>query len=468
VLDDSRGSLEGSSPGQTGWLLAQLESAQGAHISVVAFAAEPLHAPNNGRDDASDGAAVASLLASHGAVAVFTAGQLDERRLVPEGAAPGAPQIPEYEGASLGYQQQENDGVKWYFVSVDALAPAGGRTPVSVSAIPVVDSLSLKPLDGETVARSLTLRFQAIGRRPAGTLATRFGESPSFPGYDQYVGIPAPECSNERPCVKPSYSFASSDPTIGEFVAPTSPGSQFPLLDANKQPIPSSSSGLFCAFNSGTTAVSISAGLLSYSLPVTVEPGGFGYPCGTVPRVGQNPVIFVRNSQTAKQASGANAPPAPPPAALTGTTPAISFIPPPPTVVKPLAVPPAAPTPPPPKVNPAPVPPEPAPIPQVETLGVTPAIVTPATPPVEPIPPGAGGYAQSPSAAKRREESRKHASQSAYVVRPAGTDGQEWFYVAAGLVTVLVLLLGARSLPARPRPRPALARQHVVRPRRAR
>jgi hypothetical protein len=468
VLDDSRGSLGAD---QTGWLRAQLENAQSAHVPVVAFAAEPLHAPYDGKENAADGAAVASLLASHGAVAVFTAGQLDERRLVPESAAPGTPQIPEYEGASLGYQQHENDGVKWYFVSVDVQGSAT-RDPaaVSVSAIPVVSTLSLKPLDGQTVARSLTLRFEAIGRRPPGTLATRFGESPPFAGYDQYVGIPAPECSESRPgCVKPSYSFTSSDPTIGDFVLPTSPNSQFPLLDANKHPIPSSSSALFCAFNSGTTIVSVTAGLLSYSLPVTVQPGGFGAPCGTVPRANQGQISNLSNSQVASRLRGATAPPAPPPAALAGTTPAISLIQPPP-VASPPAVPPAAPQPPPPlpKPSPAPIPLEPAPIPQVETLGATPAIVTPATPPVEPIPPGASGYAQSPSAAKRREEARKHASQSAYVVRPAGADGEEWFYAAAGLATVLVLLLGARSLPARPGPRPALAREHTATQRRGR
>jgi hypothetical protein len=91
----------------------------------------------------------------------------------------------------------------------------------------------------------------------------------------------------------------------------------------------------------------------------------------------------------------------------------------------------------------------------VETVGLTPAILPAATPPVEPIPPGSSGYAQSPSAAKRREESRKQASQSAFVVRPAGAGGAEWFYVVAALTTVLALLLSARSLPVRPRPHPA-------------
>src|SRR5262249_24298238 len=99
--------------------------------------------------------------------------------------------------------------------------------------------------------------------------------------------------------------------------------------------------------------------------------------------------------------------------------------------------------------------PEAARPPPLETLPATPAIQPAATPPVEPIPPGASGYAQSPAAAKRREEARKHASQSAFTVRQAGAGGADWFYVALGAPTLPALLLSARSL-ARPRPRPAL------------
>jgi hypothetical protein len=91
----------------------------------------------------------------------------------------------------------------------------------------------------------------------------------------------------------------------------------------------------------------------------------------------------------------------------------------------------------------------------IESLSPTPAILPAATPPVEPIPPGASGYAQSPSAAERKEKVRKHASQSAFTIRPAGTSA-DWFYVTVGFATLLALLLSARALPAGPRPRPAL------------
>jgi hypothetical protein len=264
--------------------------------------------------------------------------------------------------------------------------------------------------------------------------------------------------------VSPSYAFKSADPTIGDFVVPTGLGSPVPKLDATGHPIHSSSSGLFCGYNSGSTTVSITAGLLTYSLPVTVQAGGFGPPCGTVYRAGVNPEVRVRSNQLQSRLKGAAAPPPPPPAVASSASPAPAPVPPPPAPQHPAAAPAPPPTPAPPPKPAAPTPqhpPPPAPAPEavlpppLETLAATPAILPAATPPVEPIPPGASGYAQSPAAAKRREEARKHASQSAFTVRPAGDGGADWFYVALGATTLLALLLSTRSL-ARPRPRPAL------------
>ncbi len=341
VLDNSKGSLEASAEGQTAWLEGQLADAQQAHRSVVVITALPLRAT-----DTSDGDAVAAKLAAAGVVAVFTtngtvvagekaseARELDEHFLVPQNHEPGAPQIPEYEGASLGYQQPQNNGVMWYSVSVDTSA-----RQAHVAAIPVIDSLSLKAVDGLSVARSLTLKFEAVGRRPAGTLATKVGEATPFPGYDNYVEIPAPSCGG-RPCVEPSYSFTSSDPTIGNFVIPSGAGSPLPKLDAGGHPITSSTSGLFCAYNSGSTTVTITAGLLTYSLPVTVQPGGFGAPCGTVFRAGVGTVVHVHASQTQRAPGGAGAPPPPAPATLSGVSPSLAFVPPPPALQPPPAVP---------------------------------------------------------------------------------------------------------------------------------
>jgi len=461
VLDNSLGSLEKSAEGQRPWLEQQLASAAGAGLPVVVVAARPLRALHSANGE--DGEEVASLLASSGVIAVFTTNgssgpgnaaeihELNQRRLVPENPAPGVPQIPEYEGASLGYQQTENNGVVWYYASVNTQA-----REVQVTAVPVIDSLSLKAVDGLTVERSQTLQFEAIGRRPAGTLASKATESRPFEGYDNYVEIPAPACAHELPCVQPTYAFTSSEPTIGNFVVPSGPGSPYPKLSASEHPIPSSTSGLFCGYNSGTTIVSVTTGPFSYSLPVTVQAGGHGPPCGTVKMKGVEELIKVRATTGHGPIKTAAAPAAPPAAPLSSISPALSIVPPPPALATP-AVPAAKPVPPP---APSPTTPEPPATP-TEQLGPPAAILPAATPPVEPIPPGAGGYAQSP--AKREEKARKHASQSAFTLRrsafagrPSGSGGEDWFYGAVGIAALLALFLSARGLPAGPRPRPVL------------
>src|SRR5262249_45615580 len=193
VLDNSAGSLQATSPGQTVWLGRQLAEARGQGLDVVVIASLPLRG-----SDAQN--AVARMLADAGVLAVFTTNpsQLNEVHMVPDDRS-GA-QIPEYEGASLSYQQTANNGVVWYDVSVDTVSHQ-----VHVDAIPLIDSLSLKPLEGLDVARSFTLEFQAIARRPIGSLATTPAND-SFPGYDGYVTIPAASCGS-RPCITPTYSF---------------------------------------------------------------------------------------------------------------------------------------------------------------------------------------------------------------------------------------------------------------------
>jgi len=466
VLDNAnaKGTLEDASQ-QRPWLERQLASAQSEGIATVVIAARPLRNLNRGNEGEVE--ELASLLARSGVLAVFTtdgslAGntasevhELDEHHLIPENAEPGQPQIPEYEGATLGYQQTKNDGVTWYLASVDTAPEARA---VRVAAVPVTESLALKAVDGLSVARSHTLQFEAVGRRPAGTLATRVGES--FQGYDDYVEIPAPGCG--ATCVQPSYSFTSSEPTVGDFVQPSGEGSPLPKLSSGGHPIPSSTSGLFCAYNAGTTTVTVTAGLLSYSEAVTVQRGSFGQPCGTVPPAAGGAVVI--HSTESQKPAGTAAPP-PPPAPISAVTPALTFIPPPPPVSAPGAPHPAA------KTSltapPAPTVPE-AQVAPIEPLGVPAAILPVPTPPVEPIPPG-GAYAQSPSAAERREKARKHASQSAFAIRPAGATvreghgGEQWFYAALGIATLLALALTARALPTGPRDRPVLVEERRIR-----
>ena len=465
VLDNSQGSLDSSDVGQTAWLNQQLAAAAG--IPTVVIAALPLYGSAT-----TDGSSVAAALINAGVLAVFTSdvglngSQLNQ---VHQLSGTGSQTIPEYEGATLGYQVSANDGVVWYDVSVNTQTHTA-----NVNAVPLVQSLALDPLRGQVVARSLTLQFQAIGRRPPGSLVTGPEYGDTLPGYDNYVGIPASGCST---CVTPSYQFSSSNPEIGTFVQASGPDSPYPALNASGHPIPSSQSGLFCAYNAGTTTVSITAGLMTASLPVTVQAGGYGSPCGTVALTGvlSNSQRIEGHAAPAVDHVSASNPPAPPPPppppapAAAATSPAPVLAPPPPTVT-PVSHPPPAPVPRAP--SPAPRPPAtpiPAftPTPAVNPAAPALAILPPPTPAVEPIPPGgatAPGVSQSPSTAERKEKARKHASQSAYtLLAPAGSDSSiAWWYEGGlGVATVLALLLTAQAV--RPRGRASPARSYVRR-----
>jgi photosystem II stability/assembly factor-like uncharacterized protein len=440
VLDDSATTLENSSHGQSEWLDRQLADAQASSKPVVVIAGNPIrNAAGTGGGDA-----LARKLVDAGVLAVFTTAgqdytsQVNRVRMIPDNLDPThpIPQIPEYEGATLGYQQDANNGVLWYQVAVDVAA-----RKVSVQGIPLMESLALKPRSGLVVERSGTLQFEAIGRRPKGSLATYIGDE-RFPGYDNYVSIPAANCSG---CIGPSYRFTSADRTIGDFVIPSGPGSRYPKLDSNGKPIPSASSGLFCGYNTGQTTITVTSGLLAASLPVTVLPGQIGRPCGTVFRPGVQQVVIVPNSknQVSSAAPGGAAAPPPNPAPssnpLPATLPKIALpLPPLAPRVEP------APKPHPRVVAPAPPPFEPAPVPTLAPPPLTPVLAIPPVPPAaQPIPPGGAATSSSTAAAKRREKVRKHARQSAYVIRPTDVAAADWFYPAVGVVSVLAMLLVA-------------------------
>jgi hypothetical protein len=99
----------------------------------------------------------------------------------------------------------------------------------------------------------------------------------------------------------------------------------------------------------------------------------------------------------------------------------------------------------------------------------TPPVAVPPIPPaVTPVPPG-GATASAQAQARREEKARKHASQSAFVTRPADVPASVWFYGALGIVGVLAVLLAAEGLSG---PGPGRARlawePNYLRPRRRR
>lgn len=462
VLDNSAGSLDGSEPGQGAWLDQQLAAAAG--IPTIVVAAQALSDPST-----TDGEAIAAKLVQAGVLAVFTgpsgtvpAGSSPNRvDQVPDGAAQT---IPEYEGASLGYQQTQDNGVVWYDASVDTT-----NDSVSVSAVPLVQSLALQALRGNEVQRGLTLQYQAIGRRAAGTIA--YTPVNSEPGYDNYVEIPASGCAG---CIEPTYSFSSSNPKVIAPVTPTAAGSPYPKL-VNGKAVLNSQSGLFCAFGTGTATITLATGLQSASQTVTVDPGPYGSYCGQLSgintvsgasstvRSAAGPARVVRVT-----AAGGGAAPPPPPAAAAAVSASAAA-----PLHLALPQPPVQPASPParlPHVAPA-SPPAPPPVPPPATLAaLTPllAVVPPPVVPAQPIPPGgatAPSVSQQPASAERREKAVKHAESSAYtLLQPAANDSHVawWYEGAVGLTGLLAMALAGRGLRPRRRPTPAPVRSLTV------
>jgi hypothetical protein len=224
-------------------------------------------------------------------------------------------------------------------VNVAARNAATNQAPVSVTLVPNLAQLALNATAGTLLRRSQVALFEGLARRPAGGTEQLGSGTNEEQAPDAYV--PIPEICQGLKCghfIAPSYSFSSSRPDIGDFVErdPNNPNPRAVLEGQNGKPIPSSSSGLFCAFNAGTTTVTISSGGLSYSAQVTVQAGSVEQPCGTVPLVNPPPA----------SANATATPPPPPPAiAPAGTSPA-PFSPPPPPPLVPAAkpAPPHAPT----------------------------------------------------------------------------------------------------------------------------
>jgi hypothetical protein len=208
--------------------------------------------------------------------------------------------IPAYGTGSLGYIRPRNLKLGEYeaasgflLASVDESArnPLTNIAPVGARLIPSIGSLAINALDGTLLRRSQTALFEALARRPeAGYLCTgtNLPTSCSASGPDPYVQIPA-RCAGQPSCafeIYPEYRFTSSRPDIANFVKvdPASTNPRAVFLNAEGKPEPDPTSGLLCAFNSGTTTVSVETGGLSYSVPITIQEGSVARPCGTVPR----------------------------------------------------------------------------------------------------------------------------------------------------------------------------------------
>jgi hypothetical protein len=201
--------------------------------------------------------------------------------------------------------------------------------------------------------------------------------------------------------------------------------------------------------------VTVSAGGLSYSVPVTVLGGSVQQPCGTVPL---SPSRF----KHAPNVSSAPTPPPPAPAPTPAPAP-VAPVPPPPPPVAPTATPPPAPRPVPAK------PPAPAPFLAPVTPIATALLVTPPPPPnafARPTPPG-GATVRVFEEEKEEEGAAEH-SQAFARYEPAahvGVNGQGGGGLFGPFVlgaAILVAACGASvGLGRRRRGRPVWARSRA-------
>jgi len=408
MLDYSRPTLDSA---QRCWLAQQLEGAALVGRAAIVVGSRDLGGRAPEAQRAADGAEVARILvgfappgctvSSPGVASAYFFDFPEENRTYRVGA--GGRSIPAFGSGTLGYVNPTEARTDFLGASGFLLAqvgrpdPATGVAPVSARLIPNIGELALEAADGTFLRRSSPALFRALARRPRGG-GRCAGVNPTDQCEalqpDPYVPIPArcqgPRCASG---VQPEYRFASSDPDIADFVRvdPASNNPRSVLLGTNDKPIPDPSSGLLCAFNAGTTTVSIEAGGLAYSTRVTVQQGSVQRPCGTVP---------LRN-RPAPQPQVAVPPPPPAPAPAPSFSPGPGALPPPPAPA-------SAPTPAPqPVPTPAPQPPFFAPAPALTPVI---AIVPPPPPPsVQTTPPSGTSPVTQPAVSPEPEEEEEAA-----------------------------------------------------------
>ncbi len=391
----------------------------------------------------------------------------------------GGRSIPAFGSGTLGYVQAprptESDfvgasGFLLASVHFSERNPTTNIAPVGARLIPNVGSLALDPTDGTLLRRSHQALFQGLARRPLAGLKCTGDNAPRFcdtMSPEPYAPIPT-ECVGAK-CptgIFPDYTFSSSEPDIADFVAsdPSSLNPRNVLLVHNK-PVLDPHSGLLCAFNEGTTTVTVSTGGLSYSQKVTVLGGTAQRPCGTTP---------LRNRPIAASPT----PAAPPPAGE-----------PPPTFSSPPTIPPPPPPAPAAPAAPAPVPPHPVPTPIVPPVFfstpaqlATPIVpIVPPPPPLllQPTPPSGSSYVQERE--EEEEEAVEHSSlavaerlaggpANAAATVPSAGSGRSGLPIYALPALVLLAALAASSLrPRRPRRnRRQIAYERTTSPRRQR
>ncbi|MBJ7330549.1 MAG: hypothetical protein JHC95_11675 [Solirubrobacteraceae bacterium] len=414
VIDNAKGSIGGRdqdasqypAESQVSWLESTLDDARGRRVPAIVVGSRPLTevGEEKGNARATDGDTVARILLDHGASAYFfDSPELNVSTRIPKGSATT---IPSFGSGSLGYegippsggQDVTDNGLLLVEADLAARDASTNRVPVRAAVQPVIEDLAIDARDGTQVRRSTPALFTGLGRRPR-------GGGRILPGSveDPYVSLPNPDC--RAGCgvnVAATARFTSSNPEVGDFVrvdpaqAANNPRAVF--LGSDSKPVADSASGLFCAFNPGTTDISITTGGLTYATKVTVLAGSPRQPCGT------------RATTPLPEPVGAASPtPAAPPAAapVAEATPGAGAPPPAPPVQAPVAAQPV----------PTPVAVTPGPVPVIPPLPVLPPVPPSASSPlvVAPPPPVGGvGRPSPPGGATVRVYEEKREQEEAF------------------------------------------------------
>ncbi len=358
--------------------------------------------------------------------------------------------IPAFGSGTLGYSSAVNARLQdflgasgFLLVHVDVAARnAVNVAPVSARLIPNVGEIALEAEGGTLLRRSEVANFAGLARRPrAGGRSQR-----ALNQNESVLYIPIPEDCVGNLCahrIAPEYSFTSSNPSVGNFVTPNSasPERNAVLLGGPKEePIPDPESGLFCAFNAGTTEVTISAGGLSFTLPVTVQAGSVRRPCGTVP------------IKLAPVETPVPTPVSPNPAPNLNTSLPPTTLPPPVPPLPAITAPPAL------QKSPPVVPP--FVVPAALAAPLLPFVPPPVPTPARPTPPSGTSAVTSPVEVAQEEEESEEAPESVsnQAVAYRSAEHEEPPYYLLGLV-VLAAFAGAsvRRRPRRDRDRVSVA-----------
>jgi hypothetical protein len=432
VLDYSGSTL---APGELAWLGAQLAQAKTvAHVPAIVLGNRDVIDPA-ATNYASDGPVVAQTLTQGGASAYFF--DSPERNLS-EQIGSGAAAVPAFGSGTLGYvlpppNSSEFLGASGFLLASIDVARRNGSTnqaPVSATLIPNISQLALDASDGVLLRRSQVALFEALARRPAGGLEVQGSGSSARTAPDPYV--PIPETCQGAGCgrfIQPVYTFTSSHPDIGDFVEqdPSNANRRAVLEGPNGKPVIDHDSGLFCAFNPGTTTVSVQTGGLTYSEQVTVQGGSVQQPCGTVPLI---------NPPAREVSANLGLAPLPPAAAAPESSPT------------PLSILPPAPPPVPLQVTPAPAPrPVSAPPPPFFSAPATTAalLVAPFPPPpiaARPTPPSGTSTVVSTSVAPKEEQEDEEAVENARANMAAYSPNDPKLPVVS-LLALIVIAAGA-------------------------